>query len=567
MKKQRIYSINLNQFTSPDPHALLTQTQRWLTNGPDNSYFYTVEKAYLGSPTNQAIVDNYSNYIMGEGLTDATGTINVEDYLSEEDQRLAFTDFKLQGACAFQVIYNLGGGIKELCYVATKCLAISRQPDITDAPIAYWYSFDWTQKTKFRPVEYPAFGHGENLETEILYIKRQSPQPLFALPDWQSGIQYCQTEEQLSNYYINHIKNNFSAGKIINVNQGIPESDEAQEEAEIAIRSQLTGTSSAGVSIISFNDNKDNATTVESIEITDAYSQFQFLSQECRTNIMMSHKVNDPGLFGLPTPSGFSSEAEKIKQSLKLLYRSQINPARKILLKGLSEAFKKINPVAKLEFVDFEELKVEPTPQTLAAQSVSFDFDGTANTEDGKKLITSLLKRGVTVYIVSARREDYTIKDFARKIGIPMNMVFAMGSNAEKVRKVKDLGVSKHYDDNEDVIGALPGIGVQFMEEREDFMEFKKWRSSPASSNVDKILYNDETREMVIRFNNGVYYTYYDIDFEQFQEIFSGNGICRTEGESRWGAWWVGKTPSVGAAVYERLVRTRARYSRGGSLR
>jgi len=358
MKKTRIYAINQNQFVNPDPHTLVTQTTKWLTNGPDNEYFFTVEKAYLGSPTNASIIDNYANYIVGEGLEDTTGLIEVANYLSEEDQRLAFTDFKMQGACAFQVIYNLGGGISKLYYVSTKTLAIDRQPDITDEPEAYWYSFDWLQKTRFKPVRYAAFGKGENLETEILYIKRHSPQPLFALPDWQSGIQYAQTEEQLSNYYINHIKNNFSAGKIVNVNQGIPVNDEAQEEAEIAIKSQLTGTSNAGQIIISFNDNKDNATTVENIEITDAYSQFQFLSEECVNKIMLSHKVNDKSLFGFVNGSGFSSTAEQMVQSMKILYRSQINPMRKILINGLSPVFKKISPSSSLAFSDFEELKI-----------------------------------------------------------------------------------------------------------------------------------------------------------------------------------------------------------------
>lgn len=569
MKKTRIYAVNANQFVSPNPQTLLTQTTRWLTNGPDNSYFYTVEKAYLGSPTNQAIIDNYANYILGEGLYDKMGIVNVENILSEEDQRLAFTDFKLQGACAFQVIYNLGGKISKLYYLPTKSLAIDRMQDITDEPEAYWYSFDWLQKTKFKPVKYPAFGKGQELETEILYIKRQSPQPLFALPDWQSGIQYCQTEEQLSNYYINHIKNNFSAGKIVNINQGIPANEEAQEEAEIAIKNQLTGTSNAGQIIVSFNDNKDNATTVENIEITDAYSQFQFLSTECVDKIMLAHKVNDKSLFGFNNASGFSSNAEQMAQSLKILYRSQINPMRKILIKGLEEAFKTIDPRIELAFKDFEELQVTETqPQNMAQMKISFDFDGTANTEEGRKMVQMYTGRGMDVYIISARRDDYIIKDYARKVGIPANKVFAMGNNAAKIQKVKDLGITRHFDDNQDVVGALPGVGVKMQEiENEGFVEFKKWRSNPNSSNVDRIMYNDETSELVIKFHGGSTYTYYDVDFGQFTEIFQGAGICRTEGENRWGTWWVGKTPSVGAAVYEILVRSGVRYSRGGSLR
>lgn len=150
---------------------------------------------------------------------------------------------------------------------------------------------------------------------------------------------------------------------------------------------------------------------------------------------------------------------------------------------------------------------------------------------------------------------------------IPKSRVFATGSNGAKEAKVRELGVSKHYDNNSDVVNALPGIGVQFSDLQESVIEFKKWRANPQSSNVDKIMYNDDTRELVIKFNGGAYYTYYDIDFAQFNSIFMGEGICRTEGESKWGSWFVGKTPSVGAAVYEILVRSGARYSRGGNLK
>jgi hypothetical protein len=464
MKKSRLHVVKMNNYTKIDTQVLLTQSTRWLTNGPDNSYFYTVERAYLGSPTNQAIIDNYTNYIIGEGIEDKTGLIDVTSYLSEEDQRLAIADFKIHGACAFQVIYKMDGSISKLYYVPTKCLAVNKEPDVTDEPTGYWYSFDWQLRTRFKPEFYPAFGCGDKTQTEILYIKRHSPQPIFALPDWQSGIQYCQTEEELSNYYVNHIKNNFSAGKIVNINQGIPADDEAQEEAERAIKTQLTGTSNAGHIIISFNENKDNATTVDTIEINDAYSQFQFLSEECKTNIMLAHKVNDRILFGLPTPSGFSSAADQMVQALKMLYRSQINPSRRIILNGLSRAFETINPACKLHFVDFEELRVQDQTnpviqQKMAANKVSFDFDGTANTRKGSDLIDNLIAQGVDVYIISARQDNAELLDFASKHGILSSRVYATGSNTAKVQKVLDLNIDTHYDNNQNVIDQLPGIG------------------------------------------------------------------------------------------------------------
>lgn len=101
----------------------------------------------------------------------------------------------------------------------------------------------------------------------------------------------------------------------------------------------------------------------------------------------------------------------------------------------------------------------------------------------------------------------------------------------------------------------------------EILLEFKKWRSSPDSSNVNKIMYNDETFEMVIEFDGGAKYTYTSVDFDLFRDIFEGNASCVTDDESGQGRWWVGKTPSVGAAVYKLLVVKGVPYSKGGSLK
>jgi hypothetical protein len=460
----------MNNYVRVNPQTLLNQSTKWITNGVDNSYFNIVENAYLGSPTNQSIIDNFTNYILGEGIEDKNNIIDVESILSDEDLRNAVADFKTQGACSFQVIYNFGNSVSKLYYVPVKSLAVNKEADITDEPTSYWYSFDWQYKTKYKPVEIPAFGKGNGLETEILYIKRHSAQPVYSLPDWQSGIQYCQTEEELSNYYISHIKNNFSAGKIININQGGTDSEEAMEETRKTIINNLSGSSNAGNIVVSFNDNKDNATTVDSIEITDAFSQFQFLSQECVEKIMLSHKVNDKSLFGLPMPSGFNSVAEQMVQSLKILYRSQIKPTRKILLAGLQMAFDKVTPNTKLEFVDFEELRVQdiqtanPTGTTMSsidmdASKISFDFDDVLTTPKGLDLLDRAQRADKTVYIVSARWSKTGLDNFAKEHNIPDSRVFATGSNKAKIEKVLELNVGAHWDNNNTVVADLPGIG------------------------------------------------------------------------------------------------------------
>lgn len=87
------------------------------------------------------------------------------------------------------------------------------------------------------------------------------------------------------------------------------------------------------------------------------------------------------------------------------------------------------------------------------------------------------------------------------------------------------------------------------------------------SSNVDRVKYFEDKRELIVKFNDGSYYTYYDIDERTFFSIIEGDAICKTEGENEFGEWFIGKTPSVGAAIWKYLIDKGVSYKPGGSFR
>ena len=98
---------------------------------------------------------------------------------------------------------------------------------------------------------------------------------------------------------------------------------------------------------------------------------------------------------------------------------------------------------------------------TLAKQNISFDYDDTLSTKKGTDLAKELIKNN-TLYIISARNDKSGMIEKAKQIGIPLDNVYATGSNKAKIDKVKELNISKHYDNNIDVVNALKGIGIKF---------------------------------------------------------------------------------------------------------
>jgi hypothetical protein len=99
----------------------------------------------------------------------------------------------------------------------------------------------------------------------------------------------------------------------------------------------------------------------------------------------------------------------------------------------------------------------------FAGAKVSFDYDDTLSTSRGKELAKKEIEAGNTVYIISARSDKDAMLGVAKDLGIPDSRVYATGSNKAKVEKVKELGISKHYDNNSDVIKELGSIGEKFM--------------------------------------------------------------------------------------------------------
>ena len=97
----------------------------------------------------------------------------------------------------------------------------------------------------------------------------------------------------------------------------------------------------------------------------------------------------------------------------------------------------------------------------FAKQKISFDYDGTLSTEKGTNRAKELIKDNV-LYIISARSSKDGMLSKANEIGIAESRVYATGSNTEKIKKIKELGIDIHYDNNNDVIKELGNIGRLF---------------------------------------------------------------------------------------------------------
>lgn len=107
------------------------------------------------------------------------------------------------------------------------------------------------------------------------------------------------------------------------------------------------------------------------------------------------------------------------------------------------------------------QVKVLTNTFNFAATKISFDFDGVLTTRRGKD---KLMATNGDIYIITARSmaNMYQVYQVANELNIPRSRVISTGSNKAKIDKVKELGISIHYDNNVEVIKQLPGVGRLF---------------------------------------------------------------------------------------------------------
>ena len=334
--------IQLNNYVKPIIRE--NKSKGYVTNGVHNSYFKYVNDRYIGSPTNSAIINGYISWIYGKGLACKDQAQKTNQYarlysiLKKKDIKRVVADYETQGMAYIQIIRNRDKSISSIEHIAVDKIApeIANEDNVIEA---YYYSHDF-KDNKIEPTRIKAFGVGNSYDAIEIYCIRpyQLGMNYFALPSYQSCLQYAELEEEISNYSINHMRNGLSTGYIINIPDSYNLDDEAKSEIEKNIKRKLTGSSRAGTFMINFANGENSEITVTNLEINDAHKQWESLNEISQSKILTAHEVVSPMLFGVKDASGFSSNADELAESERQTIERVVQPKQD----SITDAFEEI---------------------------------------------------------------------------------------------------------------------------------------------------------------------------------------------------------------------------------
>ena len=298
-------------------------------------------------PTLRSIINGTVDFIAGDNVTInplnplwPIGQMNGRgDMISEQMEDIA-RDQMTFGGFALQVIRGRDGRVAEIYHLPMRFLRANKECDV------FYYCEDWQKRGRKDTIVYPAFIPGleekwfelddearNSHASSVLYVKTDHTHT-YPVPVYGASVKACETERMIDDYHLNAVANGFNPSMIINFNNGIP-TDEMKEEIERNIDEKFGGPQNAGRYILSWNPNKESATTFEVPNITDFGEKYKALAETCRERIFTAFRAY-PNIFGLSTATGFS--IEEFDSAFKLYNRTMVRPVQRMI----ADAYEKI---------------------------------------------------------------------------------------------------------------------------------------------------------------------------------------------------------------------------------
>jgi predicted transcriptional regulator len=302
----------------------------FVTFGADNLYPDFLVELFNKSPKHNAIVSAKASYIAGIG-TDVYGqnttdiakaeaklkNINAYETYEELKAKIAYDAELFNGFCV-EVIWNKAKTApSEYYHIPFKDVRKSLDGH-------YLYCEDWTD-AKAERVHYMPYNPITRESKQLYYCQFYRPgEGTYPLPDYVGALKYIEVDTEISNYYLNSIKNGFTAQTHIQLFKGIPTPEEARATAR-RFKENYQGTDNAGGLIIQYNDPTEKESVISNLQPSDFDKQFDLLNKTVQQEIFVAHKVNSPMLFGVRVEGQLGGRSELI-ESYEMFHHAYIEP-------------------------------------------------------------------------------------------------------------------------------------------------------------------------------------------------------------------------------------------------
>lgn len=310
--------------------------------GKDNQYPEYLYGLFNDVSSLKTIIEGTADYVCGNDVTcNVKGfdvEVNTKGDTMRELVRLLARDYLIYGGFAIQIIRNKVGDIRELYYVDFRYLRSSKKNEV------FWYSEEFGKKyvRSNKTVVYPKFvKENRDITSSILYVTNEKSKT-YPTPRYSGSIKACEIERNIDTYHLSSLENGFGGSYILNFLNGIP-TDEMKSEIEKNVNEKFCGSSNAGRILINFANGKDNATTLDKLEVQDFGEKYKAAAERAKNQIFTAFRAI-PQLFGdMTAATGFNSQ--EFTESFKVFNRTVCQPIQQTICDSIDKIFNNKNSV------------------------------------------------------------------------------------------------------------------------------------------------------------------------------------------------------------------------------
>lgn len=362
--------VTFRDYSIGQPYVEKTTRNGWIRFGLNNLYPQEILDLVNGSPLQKAILESKKTYILGAGLEKTEANIYTPNMMESWQELIekCVTDFTYFKAFAIQAILNESGNRFSFYHTPVDQVRFAQYNERNIIEKAYLCT-DWSRAQRTRNVvEIPMFGTETPVKGKsyLLYFKEYQPNNYYyAVPEFMSAANYIAADGALSQYYLNYIKNNFSANLAIRF--PVEPTEEKKEELYNNLIKSFGGSENAGNILLLFGES-GVIPEINSIESVNA-DLYNSVVDIIKTAIISANRLTSPVLAGIGTSTGFSSKSDELIAAYTQYKLTVVADERKFV----ADCFNKLLEMNGLErvinFIDFD-LRKEFEGETTSNDNV-----------------------------------------------------------------------------------------------------------------------------------------------------------------------------------------------------
>ena len=363
-----------SSYSMTDSQEIEKRGSDFIWYGADNLFPQHTINLYQNSATQNALVNSISAWIYGGGI-DATNKANhPEDWMKfnklinhkigKNDIQLMCMDLKLHGGFYISISYSVDR--TEIVDMEVLPFETMRSGDTNEDGDVDWYyhSYNWSAGSRVKTTKHRAFNPSEKstYPNQVLCVKMNSVGSYYyPKPDYIGAWNYIELDVNVAQFHLSQIENGLAPSFIISFANGIPPRQK-REEIKRTIEAELSGSRNAGKFLCTFSDGKDTTPEIQAVPLSDADKQFQFLSTEITSKIMVGNRVVSPRLFGVNTDGGgLGNNADELQIASAIFEQTVIDPFRDVIIDALKMLMAESGVNLDIFFEPFDLFKTEFT--------------------------------------------------------------------------------------------------------------------------------------------------------------------------------------------------------------